>query len=103
MSTSKLLEQMVRMRELLNMKEAGLTEVKSKLTFAREVASAREGAKATRREAETAREEVEEVTCMLVVECENRTISLEGELDKLREMESLRREFDAERRQLRQD
>jgi chromosome segregation ATPase len=101
----QLLEQMARMRELLSTKEAELAEVKSELTFTRgEIETAREDADIARRQAETAREEVETVTSrMTVLERESHTVCLEVELDKLREMESLRREFDAEQRQLRQD
>ena len=101
----QLLEQMAHMRELLSSKEAELAEVKSELTFARgEIETAREEADIARRQSETAREEVETVTSrMTVLERESRTVCLEVELDKLREMESLRKEFDAERSQLRQD
>ena len=101
----QLLEQVARMRELLRTKEAELAEVKSELTFMRgEIETAREEADIVRRQAETTQEEVETVTSrMTVLERESHTVCLEVELDKLREMESLRREFDAEQRQLRQD
>ena len=115
----RLLEQMARMRELLSSKEAELAEVKSELTFARseaEVASGeaeavredsdvlRREAEAARREADTARSELELVTARLtVLECDQHAACVEIELQKLREMEELRKDFDLERKQLRED
>ena len=67
---------------LLNDKEVELAEVKRTLTFAT-------------KEAKTAQSEVEEVRHRLAGwETELRTFILEAELEKLREIEALRREFD---------
>ena len=55
-------------------------------------------------EAKTARSEAEKVCHRLAGrETELRTLILEAELEKLREIEALRKEFDWEHRQLRED
>ena len=115
----RLLEKMARMRELLSSKEAELADAKSELTFARSEAEAASGeaeavredsdvlrreAEAARREADTARSELELVTARLtVLERDQHAACVEIELQKLREMEELRKDFDLERKQLRED
>ena len=115
----RLLEQMARMRELLSSKEAELAEAKSELTFARSEAEAASGeaeavredsdvlrreAEAAQREADTARSELELVTARhTVLERDQHAACVEIELQKLREMEELRKDFGLERKQLRED
>lgn len=83
--------ELMRMCVLLNDKEAELAEVKRTLTSAKE-------------EAKTAQSKAEEVCHRLASwETELRTFILRVELEKLREIEALRKEFDRERRQLRED
>ncbi len=73
--------ELVRMRTQLDQK--GM-EVKAELTAAQNSAKAAKD-------------------LLTALERELRTVRLQAELEKLREMESLRREFDQERRQLRED
>ena len=118
----QLLEQMARMRERLNVKEAELAEVKSELTFAlTELETAREEVNRVVTEAETAKEEVnrvrkeaeetEKVAETIREEMEGQIdamkrerdmLRMECELQKYREIEELRRDWDKERNYLRE-
>lgn len=107
----QLLEQVARLRELLTGKEAELAEVKSELTFARgDAETARQDAETTRntaavasREVEAMREQLEESDRQLEdLQKQQQTVTMEFELKLLRDRETLRQEFDAERKQIRE-
>ena len=107
----QVLEQLARMRELLNGREAELAEVKSELTFARgEAESAQRDAETAQSEAETAKQEVETVKDQLDeagrhlegMSQDLQTARMELELQRLRDLEELRKEFDQERKQMRE-
>ena len=107
----QVLEQLARMRKLLNGREAELTEVKSELTFARgEAESTRRDAETAQSEAETAKQEMETARDQLDeagrhlegMRQELQATHTELELQRLRDLEELRKEFDQERKQMRE-
>lgn len=107
----QLLEQLARMRELLSGKEAELAEVRSDLTFVRgeaeiarrEAETARSETEAANRDLETLRDQLEEADSHLAeVQREHQTASMEFELQRLRDVDELRREFDRERKLMRE-
>lgn len=103
----RLLEQLMHMREMLSAKEAELAEVHSKLAYAQqETEVAKEEVVGTQQELTQVRSEVKESQTrieQLYNQLEQQDMSfqakhLQGELQKMHEVEDLRKGFDWERR-----
>ena len=103
-----LLEQLARMREMLTAKEAELAEVRSELAYAQqEKEAAKEELTGTQEELAQVKTEVDESQTRIErlhhqleqQDQDFRAERLQGELQKMHEIEDLRKKFDWERRQ----